>query len=74
VNTWLLDGNVLVALADASHVHHVPAEDWLAAQTAPFVTCPITQGTLLRTLLSTGAVASAHEAADILVYAPLRRH
>lgn len=62
----LLDGNVLVALADASHIHHVPAEAWLAAQTAPFATCPITQGTLLRMLVRTGAVSNPREAADIL--------
>lgn len=62
----LLDGNVLIALADASHVHHVPAEIWLAAQTTPFATCPITQGTLLRMLVRTEAVARPSEAADIL--------
>jgi toxin-antitoxin system PIN domain toxin len=62
----LLDSNVLVALADASHVHHAPAERWLAAQTSPFATCPITQGALLRVLLHTRAVPTPGDAADIL--------
>ncbi len=62
----LLDGNVLVALADANHIHHGPAEHWLATQSSPFATCPITQGTLLRVLLHTRAVPTAREAADIL--------
>jgi toxin-antitoxin system PIN domain toxin len=57
---------VLIALADASHIHHAPAEAWLAAQALPFATCPITQGTLLRMLVRTGAVSRPREAADIL--------
>lgn len=62
----LLDGNVLVALADASHIHHAPAERWLAVQTTPFASCPITQGALLRVLLHTRAVPTPRAAADIL--------
>jgi toxin-antitoxin system PIN domain toxin len=52
----LLDGNVLVALSDASHVHHTQAARWFAALKTPFATCPITQGTLLRMLLHFSAV------------------
>lgn len=52
----LLDGNVLVALSDASHVHHARAANWFAVLEAPFATCPITQGTLLRMLLHLRAV------------------
>jgi len=52
----LLDGNVLVALSDGSHVHHTQAASWFAALHAPFATCPITQGTLLRMLLHFSAV------------------
>lgn len=56
---WLLDGNVLVALADAAHVHHPAAEAWFAALNSAagsaFATCAITQGTLIRVLMLTGA-------------------
>jgi toxin-antitoxin system PIN domain toxin len=62
----LLDGNVLIALADTNHIHHAPAEAWLAAQSQPFATCPITQGTLLRMLVRTEAVTGLHEAAMLL--------
>lgn len=62
----LLDGNVLVALADAAHVHHQIAVDWFTASEAPFATCPITQGTLLRMLLRFQAVADASDAVQVL--------
>jgi toxin-antitoxin system PIN domain toxin len=47
----LLDGNVLVALMSADHVHHAAAVRWFASTSGPFATCPITQGTLLRMLM-----------------------
>lgn len=50
----LLDGNVLIALVSPSHVHHAAAERWFARSVAPFATCPITQGTLLRILMNIG--------------------
>jgi uncharacterized protein len=53
----LLDGNVLVALVAATHVHHAQAQRWFAASSCPFATCPITQGTLLRLLIRLGDVA-----------------
>lgn len=58
--TVLLDGNVLVALAVADHVHHEPAVRWLGALEASgsFATTPITQGTLLRLLIRNGVTAS----------------
>ena len=62
----LLDGNVLAALADAAHVHHEPARAWFLQHDAPFATCPITQGTLLRMLLRHGAVTTPAEAAEVL--------
>jgi toxin-antitoxin system PIN domain toxin len=62
----LLDGNVLIALADQAHVHHAVAVRWFATQSSPFATCPITQGTLLRLLLRHGAVASPAQAAQVL--------
>ena len=63
--TTLLDANVLVALVVADHVHHVPAEQWLASNTAAkFATCPITQGSLVRLLIREGQPAS--QAKDIV--------
>lgn len=62
----LLDGNVLVALSDGAHVHHENASAWFAASSAPFATCPITQGTLLRMLLRFGAVADVAGAVAFL--------
>lgn len=46
--TWLLDRNLLVALAIDSHVHHTRARRWFDAMTEPFSTCAVTEGTLLR--------------------------
>lgn len=62
----LLDGNVLVALADAAHVHHEVAVRWFMALDAPFATCPITQGTLLRMLLQFKAVRDVASAVAFL--------
>ena len=42
--TTLLDANVLIALLVADHVHHNPAETWLAGTAGRFGTCPITEG------------------------------
>lgn len=64
----LLDGNVLVALADEAHVHHAAAVRWFAGTKAPFATCPITQGTLLRMLLRHGAVDTASQAGEVLAH------
>jgi len=58
LSAWLLDGNVLAALALGGHVHHAPALDWFDAQSAPFATCAITQGTLLRLHLQFSAQPS----------------
>lgn len=63
---YLLDGNVLVALADSAHVHHDAAVKWFASVAAPFATCPITQGTLIRMLLQFNAVADVAEAVRFL--------
>ena len=62
----LLDGNVLVALACPTHVHHAAAERWFAADSRAFATCPITQGTLLRLLLQLHAVPDAASAVTVL--------
>jgi len=46
--TWLLDGNLLTALALECHASHQRAKSWFDRLTEPFSTCAITQGTLLR--------------------------
>jgi toxin-antitoxin system PIN domain toxin len=47
----LLDVNVLIALLDADHLHHVRARDWLAANIATgWASCPMTQNGCLRIL------------------------
>lgn len=51
MTTVLLDGNVLIALIVAEHVHHAAAEDWFARDGRTFATCPITQGTLVRLVM-----------------------
>lgn len=63
----LLDGNVLVALSDAAHVHHAAAVRWFKSGETPFATCPITQGTLLRMLMQFNAVADISGAASFLL-------
>lgn len=61
--TYLLDGNVLVALVVADHEHHARARSWFLADHGTFATCPITQGTLLRFLVRAGTSASSAIAA-----------
>lgn len=63
---YLLDGNVLVALADAAHVHHEAAVRWFGSNDVPFATCPITQGTLLRMLVQFKAVSDMASAVSFL--------
>ena len=47
----LLDVNVLIALLDSQHVHHVPAHRWFQANASRgWATCPLTQNALLRIL------------------------
>lgn len=67
----LLDGNLLVALVTPSHVHHDAAERWFAAESRPFATCPITQGTLVRMLMNLGELDAP---AAFAVLGQLTRH
>ena len=47
----LLDVNVLVALLDASHLHHRAARDWLGTHARQgWASCPLTQNGCLRIL------------------------
>ena|SRR6185503_20345321 len=58
--TWLLDGNVLVALQMESHIHHDRVHRWFASLGRDrFATCVLTQGTLLRVHMKTARDSSA---------------
>lgn len=47
--TFLLDVNVLIALADPAHVQHEQAQKWFGKiGKRAFATCPITENALLR--------------------------
>ncbi len=59
---WLLDGNVLVALAIDSHVHHERAWRWFEGVGESFATCATTEGTLLRVHMKMAAAGDAGSA------------
>jgi uncharacterized protein len=46
-SVYLLDANVLIALADVNHSLHDRADKWFRPD-VQFATCPITQGALIR--------------------------
>lgn len=49
MTTYLLDVNLLLALADPMHVHHELAHHWFAASgQASWATCPITENGFVR--------------------------
>lgn len=54
---YLLDANVLIALAAQDHAHHEPAHRWLE-DVEGFAVCPITEGALVRFLLREGESAT----------------
>ena len=61
----LLDVNVLVALLDASHLHHAAATRWLAAHAkSGWASCPLTQNGCLR-ILSLGSYPNAQPTAVV---------
>lgn len=64
--TWLLDGNVLVALAINTHEFHERTRRWFDAQTEPFATCAVTEGTLLRLYLRLAANREPQSALEML--------
>jgi len=63
---WLLDGNVLVALAIDTHEFHGRVERWFDSQSEPFATCAITEGTLLRVHMKLAEDRSAAAAWSVL--------
>jgi hypothetical protein len=70
----LLDGNVLYALIDESHVHHAPARRWFASFPDGFATCPITQGTFLRLVMRLGGHGVEQALALLAVVTTHARH
>lgn len=57
MTTYLADGNVLVALVVADHVHHDVALSWFDTAAPDLATSPITESTLLRFLIRAGQTA-----------------
>ncbi|MCF7674110.1 MAG: VapC toxin family PIN domain ribonuclease [Akkermansiaceae bacterium] len=58
MTTYLLDGNVLVAMAICEHVHRTRCLRWFRT-IEHFATCPVTEGTLLRIHMMMAANRSA---------------
>jgi toxin-antitoxin system PIN domain toxin len=56
MTTYLLDANVLIALAVADHAEHRRASTW-AAGVDSFAMCPITEGALVRFVTRVGGSA-----------------
>jgi predicted nucleic acid-binding protein len=63
---WLLDGNVLVALAIDTHEFHERVRRWFDFLSEPFATWAITEGTRLRLHLKLAAVGRATAAWTVL--------
>lgn len=62
---FLLDANVMIALATPDHTSHQRATNWFRER-PPFATCPITQGTLLRFYMQWGEHPSIQKGKDLL--------
>ena len=64
-SVFLLDANVLIALATADHSLHTRAMKWF--HNGPrFATCPLTEGALVRFHMRWGVDPSVHTAKSIL--------
>jgi toxin-antitoxin system PIN domain toxin len=63
---WLLDGNLLVAIAIDTHEFHQRAQRWFDSQIEPFATCTVTEGTLLRLHMKLAQDTSAAAAWSVL--------
>jgi len=57
VSGYLLDANVLIAVAIAEHEHHARATTWLASVEA-FALCPVVEGALVRFVVRLGESAA----------------
>lgn len=56
--TWLLDGNILIAMALVDHPHRGRCLRWFAGISS-FATCPVTEGALQRVHMQHAAAKSA---------------
>jgi uncharacterized protein len=71
---YLLDANVLIALATPEHSLNARAVAWFR-QGHRFATCPITQGALVRFHMRSGVEATAESATQLLgLISALPRH
>lgn len=61
---YLVDANLLIALAVAEHEHHDRAVDWLG--TKRFATTPTVQGALVRFVVRTASTSHAAALVDSL--------
>lgn len=68
---YLLDANILIALAVADHEHHDQAAEW-AASVERIALCPIVEGSLVRFLIRTGAGQAVATAVLAAMYASPR--
>lgn len=65
-NPYLLDSNVLIALATPDHTGHAYATAWMKRHSRDFATCPITQGALIRFYMQFGRDATIAKAKSLL--------
>src|SRR3954467_13566352 len=64
-NVYLLDSDVLIALADDKPTSHARAAGWFQAETR-FATCPNTQGALVRHYMRVAAKPTIQQAKSLL--------
>lgn len=64
-SVYLLDANILIALADVNHVLHDRADKWFRPDVR-FATCPITQSSLLRHYLRLAGRPTISAAKELL--------
>lgn len=62
---FLLDSNLMIALALTDHQHHRSADLWVSALGTGFATCPITEGALVR-VISRSPGSTALHAVELL--------
>ncbi len=63
---WLLDVNVLVALALSTHVHHRVAHEALRTFEGHWFTCPVTEAAAIRLLLNPRVTGRRFGAQEVL--------
>ena len=70
----LLDMNVLMALLDTAHVHHMRARTWSQSHIeAGRASCPLTPNSCIRMLPHQAIPAKSLRPVSLRVYAPLRK-